>query len=199
MHTVKFLVHVVENHQILVYGAIFLGLVFEGDVVLISAGILAHLGAINFWIALAVVFLGATGKTALGYYLGTLFRKYWSHTKFVVYMENKISRLMPHFSEKPFWSIFLSKFIMGTGQVVTIFSGYKKINLRQYVKAESLATVIWAPGVMALGYFFSYAALSVSRDIWRFSLIVVLLVVGFLIVDRLVAWGYELFEEFHEH
>lgn len=199
MHTVRFLITVVEHHQVLVYFFLFFGLVFEGDVVLISAGILAHLGAINFWVALAVVLLGAAGKTALGYYLGTLFRKHWSNTKFVVYLENKINRVMPHFAEKPFWSIFLSKFIMGTGQIVTIFSGYKRISIKQYIKAESFASIIWAPGVMALGYFFSYTALHISRDIWKFSLIVVLLVLGFLIIDKVISWLYELFEEFHDH
>lgn len=199
MHTVKLLINLVEHHQVLVYFLIFIGLVFEGDVVLISTGILIHLGALNFWLALAFILLGALGKTLLGYSVGIFLHNKWRHTRFMTYVEKKVSRLMPHFQEKPFWSIFLSKFIMGTGQVVTIFSGYKRISFKKYMQAESIATIIWAPGVMLLGYFFSYTALHVSRDIWRFSFIVLLLVVGFLCVDKFVSWLYELAEEFHDH
>jgi membrane protein DedA with SNARE-associated domain len=47
MHTVNFLIRLVEHHQILVYGVIYLGLIFEGEFVVISAGIVSHLGTFH--------------------------------------------------------------------------------------------------------------------------------------------------------
>ena len=105
---------------------------------------------------------------------------------------------MPHFREKPFWSIFASKFIMGVNHFVIIFSGYSKVNLKTYLKAELSATFIWAPLLLSLGYFFSYTALHVSKEVWRFSLIVLLLIIGFILFDKLIAWLFELFEEFYD-
>ena len=127
MHTVKLLTILVQNHQILAYGLIFVGLIFEGEFVLISTGILAHLGALNFCFALIFIFCGGLCKTFLGYYIGSLVRKKWGETKFLKYLKKRVSNIMPNFERKPFWSIFISKFIMGLNHIVIVFSGYLKI------------------------------------------------------------------------
>ena len=70
MHTVNLLTSLVAHNQVLAYAAIYVGLIFEGEFFIISAGILAHLGALNFWFALLFIFLGGLSKTFLGYALG---------------------------------------------------------------------------------------------------------------------------------
>jgi len=123
----------------------------------------------------------------------------WNHTKFFKYIEKRVSNIMPHFKQKPFWSIFISKFIM-INHFVIVFAGYQKINFKKYLKAELLSTVIWAPGLILLGYFFSYTAISVSHEIWRFLMIVLVLIIAFVLFDKLVSRIYEIFEEFyHNH
>ena len=198
MHTVNLLTSLVENHQVLVYALIFVGLVFEGEFILISTGILAHLGALNFYFALVFLLLGGFGKTFLGYYIGRMIHDKWNGTKFMKYIEKRISIVMPRFDQKPFWSIFISKFIMGMNHIVIIFSGYKKIDYRKYLKAEISSTIIWAPCLLTLGYFFGYAALHVSGEIWRFSLVVLILIIGFILLDKFIGWLYEIFEEFYD-
>jgi membrane-associated protein len=197
MQTVNFLARLVEHHQVLVYFLIFLGLIFEGEFVLISSGILIHLGAINPMITITVVFIGSLVKTFYCYYLGSFIHKKWNHTKFLQHIEKKVNYFLPNFKEKPFLSIFVSKFIMWLNFSVIVFSGYSKINFKTYLKAEILSTIIWAPTLLLLGYFFSYTALHVSREIWKFSMIVLILFILFVLFDRLVGWLYELFEEFH--
>lgn len=198
MHTVQLLKNLVEHHQALAYLFIFVGLIFEGELIIISTGVLAHLGALNFWFASAFILFGALGKTFIGYYIGKILHKKWNDTRFLNYIEKRVLNIMPHFKERPFWSIFISKFIMGTNHLVIVFSGYQKINLRTYLKAEISSTVLWVPLLLSLGYFFSYTALHVSREIWRFSLVVLLLVIGFILFDKLVGWIYELFETFYD-
>lgn len=198
MHTVKFLTILVEQHQVLAYALIFIGLIFEGEVVLISTGILSHLGALNIWLTLCLVILGVLTKTFLGYYAGKTIHNKWHETKFLKYIEKKVLNIMPHFDQKPFWSIFVSKFIFGVNNMVIIFSGYKKINYKKYLKAELSSTIIWAPLLLLLGYFFSYTALHVSKEIWRFSLIILIFVIGYILFDKLVGWLYEIFEEFYD-
>lgn len=198
MHTVQLLKNLVEHHQALAYLVIFVGLIFEGELILISTGILAHLGALNYWFALVFILTGGMCKTLLGYYVGKAMHKKWNHTKFLKYMEKRVFGLMPRFSQKPFWSIFISKFIMGANHIVIVFSGYQRVAFKTYLKAEALSTIIWAPVLISLGYFFSYTALHVSREIWRFSLVVLLLVLGFILFDKLLGWLYEVFEEFYD-
>ncbi len=199
MHTVNFLINLVQNHQILIYGFIFLGLLFEGEFVLIASGILIHLGALNFIFTLIFVLLGGFCKTLIGYHIGRVIHKRWHETKFLKHIEMRVSLLMPRFNQRPFWSIFISKFIMGVNHVVIIFSGYIGIDYKKYLKAEISSTIIWAPVLLIIGYIFGYAALQVSREIWRFSLVALLLIIGFIIFDKIVSWTYEIFEEFYEN
>ncbi len=197
MHIVQFFTNLVEHHYVLTYVFLYLGLIFEGEVVLITTGILVHLGALDLWTALIFIFLGSLSKTFMGYYLGVLIYKRWQDVAFFKFFEKRLRLMVPRFKERPFWSIFISKFIFGAHTTVVLFSGFEKIDFKRYLKADVLATIIWAPALVGLGYFFSYTALHVSHNVGRFSLIIIGLVVLFIIVDKLVAWIYELFEEFH--
>ncbi len=183
----------------LAYVLIFLGLIFEGEVTLIAAGILIYLKAVNLPFALIFICLGSLVKTFYAYYLGVFIYKKWNHTRFMKYIERRVSYLLPRFQQKPFFSIFISKFITYLNFSVIVFSGYSKIDFKTYLKAELSASAIWIPGLLALGYFFGYTALSVSHEVWRFSLITALLIIGFILFIKLITWIYELFEEFQEY
>ncbi|MFA6585644.1 MAG: hypothetical protein WCS86_00585 [Candidatus Paceibacterota bacterium] len=196
MHTVQILNHIVQDNQILAYLVIFLGLIFEGEIVVITTGILSYLGALNFWVALIFIIAGGIAKTFGGYYLGGYIYKKYNDHEFFKYLERRVAYFMPRFLEKPFWSIFISKFIMGVNYLIVLFSGYKKINLKTYLKAELLSTAIWAPLLLSLGFFFSQTALSYSKEINKFSLIILILVVVFLLFDKLVAYFYRIFQYF---
>jgi len=198
MHTINLLIGLVEHHQVLAYLLIFIGLIFEGEFFIIFTGILTHLGALNFWISLVFVFLGALSKTFIGYALGEFLYRKFQHHKFFTYIQKRVYNILPRFKAKPFWSIFISKFIIGANNIVVVFSGFEKINYKKYLKAEILATIVWAPLLLSLGYFFSYTALHVSREIWKFSLVVLILFIMFILFDKLISWLYELFEEFYD-
>ena len=197
MPTVDVLTDLIGNNLVLAYALIFSATIFEGEIVAITAGILVLLGALNFWTALLVIFLGGMVKTIGGYFLGKMLYKKLNN-RFFMYIEKRVLRMMPHFEQKPFWSIFISKFIM-MNHLVIIFAGYKNIDFKKYLKAEISSTVFWAPGLMLLGYFFSYAAIRISDEIWRFSLIVLVLIILFIIFDRLLGWIYVIFEGFYNN
>ena len=199
MHTVNLLTSLVEHHQVLAYIIIFLGLIFEGEFVVISVGILAHLGALNVWFSLLFILLGAFSKTFLGYAFGEFLYKKFNHHKVFKYIQKRVDNVFPRFKAKPFWSIFASNFIMGVNYLVVIFCGYEKVDYKKFLKAEILSKIIWAPGMLLLGYFFSYTALSISREIWKFSLIVIVLIILFILLDKFITWLYELFEEYYEN
>lgn len=65
------------------------------------------------------------------------------------------------------------------------------------MEAEIASTAFWAPGLILLGYFFSFAAIKMSRELWKFSLIVLILIVSFIILDKLVRGAYDIFVEFY--
>ncbi|HEY4493953.1 MAG TPA: DedA family protein [Candidatus Paceibacterota bacterium] len=197
--TIQFLTNLVEHHQALAYTVIFLGLVIEGEFFLIFTGIMAHLGAINLWVAFLFALAGVFGKTFFGYALGKYLFKKFNHNKFFKYIRKRVYHFLPHFKQRPFWSIFVSKFIMGANNVTIIFSGFEKVSYRKFLRAETISNFIWTPAVLSLGYVFSYTALKVSHEIWRFSLIVLVFIILFIIFDRVISWAYGLFEEFYSN
>ncbi|MFA6300971.1 MAG: hypothetical protein WC609_01325 [Candidatus Paceibacterota bacterium] len=198
MHTIDLLIRLVEHHQIIAYGIIFLGLLLEGELFLICTGILVHLGALNIWVSLAVVILGVLSKPLVGYELGVFLFKIFNHHKFFKYIQRRVYSILPRFKTKPFWSIFASKFIIGANNVVILFSGFERIDYKKFLKADISATAIWAPLMLFLGYIFSYTALQISKEIWQFLIVVLLLYIVFIIFDKLISWLYELSEEPYE-
>ena len=188
--------HFVEIHAVMVYFIIFLGVVLEGEVAVIFAGIFSYLGSINIFIALVSVLLGGVTKSFLGYTIGLYLNKYHSHKPFVNKIERRIHHFLPRFKDKPFWSIFMSRFlILAIGWFTVIFSGYKKISLRIYAKAEAYSLSIWAIFYLALGHFFSFTALAISRDVRKFLGVILIFFIMFFIIEKIIAFVVELFND----
>ena len=194
--TISAIRHFVEIHAVAIYLVIILGVILEGEIMVIFAGIFSHLGSINIFIALTAVIFGGAMKSIIGYSIGYSLQKHHSHRPFINKMERRISYFLPRFEERPYWSIFLSRFlILGIGWFTVIFSGYKKIPLKIYARAESYSLGLWSVGMIALGYFFSFAALSVSRDVRKFLAIILIFFISFFIIEKVIAFVVELLND----
>lgn len=192
--TINFIQHFVETHAIIVYILVFLGVIIEGEIVVIFAGVFCYLGSLNPFVVFISTILGGVTKSFLGYTIGYAVQKHHSHRLFLCRIEKRISYFLPRFKERPFWSIFASRFlILGIGWFTLILSGYKKIPKRIYFKAEISSLIVWAVGIITLGYFFGYTALSVSRDIRKFFVIILVFFIGFFVLEKIIAFFVELF------
>ena len=113
-------------------------------------------------------------KMFLGYNFGAYLGRKYPDSGFLKYIERKIIYFLPHFREKPFWSIVLSKFIYGVNNAALIFAGYAKANFKTYLKAEMLSSLVWLGAMLWLGLFFSSTALSISHSFDNFILLIIL-------------------------
>lgn len=188
--------HFVEEHAVIAYALVVLGVIVEGEVAVILAGIFSHLGSLNPFIALICVIFGGGVKSFLGYTIGFHLQLKHSHRPFLGKIEKRISYFLPHFDQEPFWSIFISRFfILGIGWFTLIFSGFKKVPIKIYAKAEAFSLAIWSVGILALGFFFSYTALSISKDVRNFLGIILVFFIAFFVLERIIALFIELFEK----
>jgi membrane protein DedA with SNARE-associated domain len=145
-----------------------------------------------------VIILGGVTKSFLAYTIGYYLNKNHSHKPFISMMERRISYFLPKFNERPFWSIFTSRFlIFGAGWFTLLFSGYKKVPINIYAKAESYSLVIWTIVFLALGHFFSYTALSISRDVRKFLVIILVFLIMFFIIEKFITFLVRLFNLKH--
>jgi membrane protein DedA with SNARE-associated domain len=194
MITLGYIKHFALAHAEIAYMLIILGVIIEGEIVVILAGIFAHLGSISFTSALIATVLGGALKSIVGYGLGYLIHSKWSHSRLLNGAERRVHYFLPRFSSRPFWSVFASRFlILGLHWFTLIYAGYKRVLLRTFVRAETSSLIVWSVSMLSLGYFFSYTALSVSRDVRKFLGIILLCFIGFFILEKIIAFCIELF------
>lgn len=199
MHLIDFAKLFINDHAVLAYALLFIDVVLEGEIALLVSGIMVHLGIVKLSILLPVLISGAVLKTVLGYYLGVYLRRKYGEHKLFHYFERKVLALLPNFNAKPFWSIIISKFLYGINNFVLIFSGYERIKLSLFLKAEFISSIIWLGSLFVLGYVFSYAAIAVTHTISTFILTIFLFLLCFFILERLINMFVEVKEEFHHH
>lgn len=182
-------------HANFAYILIILGVILEGEIVVILAGIFAHLGSINILVAFGVIIIGGVIKSFIGYSLGSYLKDKHSNSYLLIKAEKRVNRILPSFDRRQFLSIFLSRFlIFGIYWFALIFAGYKKTNIRLFIKAEISSLITWTIIMLSMGYFFSYTALSISRDIRNFIGIILIFFIGFFILEKIIAFFVKLFE-----
>lgn len=194
MITIGYIKHFASSHAEIAYALLILGVIIEGEIVVILAGIFAHLGSLHFGIALSLTILGGALKSILGYGFGFYLQKKWSHSPLLSRAERRVNYFLPRFSRRPFWSVFVSRFlILGLHWFTLIYAGYKRIILKTFVRAEVASLIVWSISMLSLGYFFSYTALSISRDVRKFLGIILICFISFFIIEKLITFIIELF------
>ncbi len=184
----------VQNHELVGYIIVFLGVFLEGEFTLLVAGVLAHLSAFTFGEAYLVALAGGLTKTIVGYRFGRFLRAKYPKSRFFRFVVRKVNTLLPQFKERPFWSIFISKFIFGLNNLVLIYAGFAKVRRSMYYRAELISNVTWSFLVLGLGFVFSVAAFNISHDIRKFMLLFFAFLIGFIIVQRIIHFIIEIAE-----
>ncbi|HUC89075.1 MAG TPA: VTT domain-containing protein [Candidatus Paceibacterota bacterium] len=193
MLTLGYIKHFAELHAFEAYILIVIGVILEGEIVVVLAGIFSYIGSLDVFIAFLSTLLGASIKSVLGYSFGYYLNKNHSHRPILYKAEHRINYFLPRFDERPFWSLFLSRFlILGLYWFALIFAGYKRINVRTFIKAEISSFLVWSVAMLSLGYFFSFTALMISRDIRKVLIIIFVFFIAFFILEKLIAFVIEL-------
>ncbi len=185
----------VTTHGAVTYGALFVGVLWEGEITLIMAGILTHLHVLFLPTTIFIIILAAVTKTLLGYQLGRYLGRKFPHSPLLKYFERKVFYFLPRFREQPFWSIVISKCIYGVNNATLVFAGYVKADFKTYCVAEFVSSVVWLGGMFGLGLFFSTTALNISHNFKNFAFLVLLFIAGFMVLLKVINLIIELIEE----
>lgn len=184
-------VQLVQDHRIIGYTILFIAMVLEGEVFLIIAGMLASLKAFDIGDVLWISFAGVVLGNVMWYNLGSKLKEARFVKKILKGAEKILSFFLPKFREKPFKSIFISKFIYGANRATVVMAGVLHVPFKLFFKAESLASVVWVALYFEIGYFFGAAAVGVTRKASHFALFALLFVVAFVLMQKLLIEYYE--------
>ena len=169
---------IVEN-MIREYGlwAILLGAMFEGEMTLLFAGVLAHYGLFSP----GEVFLSGTLGGFLGDTIGWLFgyygKKTISQSIFIRRAEPKLQKLCERFG---IYSIFLVKYIYGLRSASAIFWGFAPMRFARFAPLTLASCMVWVGLLSGIGFFFSEAVELIIGRVQQIGFI--LLIAAFIAV-----------------
>ena len=184
-------IQLVQDHRFWGYAILFIAMVFEGEVFLIVAGMLTALDAFDVGDVLFLALTGVILGNVMWYYLGLKLKDTGFSKRVISWSQKAVLYFLPRFHEKPFKSIFFSKFIYGVNRATVIMSGVLHVPFKLFFRAEFLASIAWVVLYFSVGYFFGYTAISMTKNAPRFALLVVIFVIGFILIQKLIAHKYE--------
>lgn len=134
--------------------AVFFGVMIEGDLTLLFAGVLAHYGLFSFGEALLVSTLGGFVGDSLSYLVGYRGKEWIKHRTFYQRAQPRLEKLCARFG---LYSIFLVKYVYGLRTASAVFWGFAHMRLRRFLPLTLASCAAWALVLIGLGYTFSGA------------------------------------------
>src|SRR5829696_926349 len=165
--------------------AVFFGSAVEGDVSLILAGVVAHLGIFKFPLAVLVGSLGSMAGDLLWYGLGrsrgTRFRAGRFYRRFGPTVERLAARLGP-------WQLVAARFVYGTKGASMIFWGLHGLSLKRFLLIDTVGCLLGSLVFTSLGYLLSGSATALLGHVRRLHLwllgAAIIAVIVVFIVDK---------------
>jgi membrane protein DedA with SNARE-associated domain len=147
--------------------AICLGATIEGDVILILAGVTAHLGLVSLPLAMGAGATGCfTGDLAwylVGRHRSSAIRETRVYGAIGPTVERIASRIGP-------WQITSSRLIYGTRIATMLYWGVRRLPLPTFVLIDLAGCAVWATLLGAVGYGASSGAMLLIGEVKRVEL-----------------------------
>ena len=188
MSSLHFLSHLIELYGM--YGVLVL-VMFEGDLTLLLAGVLAHTGffddgLIHGYGFAKVLLWGTVGAFAsdnLAYGAGRLFSGTVRKFRFYRSASPRIERMTNRFGTL---SIFLSKYVYGLRWGSCTFYGVARMRYLRFVPLSLGSCFLWVSILSGVGYFFSSAVMGLIGDFRHVGKILLGILIGGIVVFYLI-------------
>jgi membrane-associated protein len=155
---------------------LLIGFFLPGDTLLVTAGLLASQGKLNFAVILPGCFLAAVAGDQVGYLFGarvgpSLFRRPDSR----IFKQENIEKARAYFERYGAKTILLARFVPVVRTFAPIVAGVGNMPYRVFITYNVLGGLCWAVGITTLGYILGESIPNIDK-----YLIPVVLVIGFL-------------------
>ena len=165
------------------YWALLIGTFFEGETILIIAGLSAHLGLLQLPYVMLIAFIGSfTGDQSyyfIGYFKGReLLQK---HLKW----KRRVERINKHIERYHNLVMLGFRFVYGMRIATPFVMGMSKnIKTTRFFILNAIGAIIWSVSVSAGGYFFGYALEGFLKDVKLYEKMAIIII----IIMGIVLW-----------
>jgi membrane protein DedA with SNARE-associated domain len=149
--------------------AVFFGVMIEGDLTLLFAGVLAHQGLFSFSEALITSTLGGFVGDSISYLIGYSGKEKIKNSNFYRRAKPQLESLCARFG---IYSIFLVKYVYGLRTASAIFFGFAHMRfLRRFGPLTLLSCAAWALVLIGMGFSFSGAIFVIFGRVKRAGIV----------------------------
>ena len=144
--------------------AVFIGAATEGEVTMLLAGVMAHVGYVDLASAIAVGTLGALAEDLVAYGIGRLRTDVVRASRLYRSVGSTVERLMATFGV---WQLLIARFIYGTNLAAMFFWGVRALSFSLFLPLAFTGCAIWASVLGGLGYAMSRSAAALIGEVQR--------------------------------
>ncbi len=187
------IVQIIEHYGIY---AVFFLCTIEGDITLLTAGVMAHSNSFGGYSFLQVFLAGTFGGLAgdlFGYFVGRIFRETVKNYHYYQMAQPRIEKLIDKFGG---FAIIISKYIYGIRVAMCIFNGIS-MPFWRYLFLDAISCAVWVLILSGTGYFFGGAISGIIGNFQQMSIALLVIVpigiVAFYLIERF--WLSKKFEE----
>lgn len=134
--------------------AVFFGVMIEGDLTLLFAGVLAQYGLFSFGEALLTATAGGFLSDSISYLIGHTCKQQICQSSFYQHAQPRLEKLCHRFG---IYSIFVIKYIYGLRTASAIFYGFAPMKYRRFAPLTLASCALWVLLFSGVGFFFSGA------------------------------------------
>ena len=162
---------------------LLVGFFLPGDSLLITAGLLASQGVLNFPVILVGCFVAAVVGDQVGYAFGVrvgpaLFRR--PNSRF--FKRSHLERAQRYFEEQGPKTVVLARFVPIVRTFTPVLAGVGQMRYRQFVIYNVVGGLLWAVGLTTGGYTLGEAVPDIDKYI--VPLVALILVASFVPIGR---------------
>jgi membrane protein DedA with SNARE-associated domain len=147
--------------------AVFIGAAFEGDVIFILAGVVAHLGLLDLPTSIMAGALGACGRDCVWYWFGRFGGAHIHGSRAYRRAEAVADRLARRFGP---WELLAARPVFGAQIASDIVWGIRSLSFGRFVLIDLIACMTWASAITTMGWLLSHSAMLLIGEVVRIEI-----------------------------
>lgn len=158
------LINFSETHRILSYLIIFAGVLIEGEIILILAGVLSYKGYLDIFDVLIIAFMAAIVHDLIYWSIGKKIAQ-TGRKKFLFINLEKIGVFLGKARANNGLYIFVSKFALGLNRIILIANGYLNMPIKELLRYSIPASLVFSIVFVSTGYIFASKTDILKKDL----------------------------------
>lgn len=166
------------------YPALAVGLLLEGETVLVLGAFMAHRGYLNLWMVITVAFLVTFASDQFFFWMG--------RTKGNQFLEKRpswkpgVERAKALMHGNTTFLFIAFRFMYGLRTIMPFVFGLSRFDPKRFALLNSLGTILWALTFGLAGYLFGHLMKLILSDVSKYEVWIILL----FVLPGVMIWLY---------